>query len=141
MSNSIKISPKHGVNPTIPVCFYCGEPKNEIALLGKIGGRGEDLEAPKHLVIDYEPCDKCKEMWQQGVPLVEAVSSYYIKDNRPPIQEDKATGTLLYPTGRCVVLKIEAARRLFNIPESQIGLGKVLLIDREVFSQIVGDTK
>lgn len=44
--SGVKISPKYGVNPTIPCCFFCGKPKNEIALLGKIGGRGEDLEAP-----------------------------------------------------------------------------------------------
>lgn len=70
MSNSIKISPKHGVNPTIPICFFCGEEKQEIALLGKIGGKSEDLEAPRHMVLDYEPCDKCKEQMKLGVVLI-----------------------------------------------------------------------
>lgn len=42
--SSIKLSSKHGVNPTIPVCFFCGEEKNEIALLGRIGGK-EDLDS------------------------------------------------------------------------------------------------
>ena len=38
MSNAgIKLSPKHGLNPTIPVCFWCGEERNEVALLGHIG--------------------------------------------------------------------------------------------------------
>ena len=32
--SGIKISPKYGVNPTIPVCFWCGKQKNEIALMG-----------------------------------------------------------------------------------------------------------
>ena len=33
MSNAgIKLSPKHGLNPTIPVCFWCGEERNEVAL-------------------------------------------------------------------------------------------------------------
>ena len=36
MSDSIKISPKHGVNPTIPRCFFCGKEKNMVALLGRI---------------------------------------------------------------------------------------------------------
>lgn len=35
--SSIKVSPKYGVNPTIPVCFFCGKPKNEIALMGEDG--------------------------------------------------------------------------------------------------------
>ena len=57
MSKSIKLSEKYGVNPTIPVCFFCGIPKNEIALLGHIGDKrkGEDFEAPHCVVLDYEP--------------------------------------------------------------------------------------
>lgn len=138
MSKNIKISPKHGLNPTIPVCFFCGEPKNEIALCGKIGGRGEDLEAPMHMVIDYEPCDKCKEQWKQGIPLIECVTSYYIKDNRPHIQKDPNTGTLLYPSGRIAVIKYEATLKLFNVPQEQIQLGKPLLVDSEVMEMILG---
>ena len=59
----ILLSPKHGLNPTIPICFWCGEEKNEIALMGRIGDarKGEDFEAPMHAVLDYEPCDKCRE--------------------------------------------------------------------------------
>ena len=47
MSNAgIKLSPKHGLNPTIPVCFWCGEERNEVALLGHIGDgrKHEDLK-------------------------------------------------------------------------------------------------
>ena len=50
MSNNIKLSEKYGMNPTIPVCFFCQEEKNEIALLGKLKG---DAEAPKIAIIDY----------------------------------------------------------------------------------------
>ena len=55
MSNAgIKLSPKHGLNPTIPVCFWCGEERNEVALLGHSGDgrKHEDFEAPRHMVID-----------------------------------------------------------------------------------------
>ena len=38
--DSILLSPKHGVNPTIPVCFWCGREKNEVALMGYLKGRG-----------------------------------------------------------------------------------------------------
>ena len=63
MANSIPLSPKHGLNPTIPVCAWCGEPKNEIALMGRIKTdvRGEDPQAPMHCVLDYEPCEHCQE--------------------------------------------------------------------------------
>ena len=36
MSKGIEISPKHGVNPTIPICFWFGEEKGEIVLLGRV---------------------------------------------------------------------------------------------------------
>lgn len=103
MAKDIKLSPKYGVNPTIPVCAFCGKPKNEIALMGRIGDgrRGEDLEAPKNCILDYEPCDKCKEQWAQGVAIIE-VSQTPIVENQPPISKGA------YPTGRVVVVREEA---------------------------------
>ena len=133
MSKDIKISPKYGVNPTIPVCFFCGEPKNEIALMGKMKG---DIEAPKNMVIDYEPCEHCKEQWAMGVPLIECVTSSFIDDDRPGISVDPATNELLYPTGRHCVIKIEAARRMFGRHIKQIQLGKPILIAKEVMEMI-----
>ena len=133
MSKDIKISPKYGVNPTIPVCFFCGEQKNEIALMGKMKG---DIEAPKNMVLDYEPCEHCKEQWDMGVPLIECVTSSFIDDDRPGISVDPATNELLYPTGRHCVVKIEAARRMFNVPDEQIQLGKPILIAKEVMEMI-----
>ena len=127
MSKSIKLSPKHGVNPTIPVCFFCGEEKNEIALLGKIGDgrKKEDFEAPRHMVLDYEPCDKCKEQWSQGVALIEVVTES--PDGRPPIQQD------LYPTGRMCVVRPEAWSRITN---TECEAGQRALLDKEVFDQL-----
>ena len=36
--DDIKLSPKHGLNPTMPVCFWCGKEKNEVAhiLINKV---------------------------------------------------------------------------------------------------------
>lgn len=94
MSNgkSIRISPKYGVNPTIPICFFCGEEKHEIALLGKIGKGTEDLEAPHYALLDYEPCDECLKKMATGITLVE-VSNTPVSANQPPIIENA------YPTG------------------------------------------
>lgn len=58
------MSRKHGLNPTVPICFFCGETKNEVALLGRINSpdrKEKDIEAPSHCIINYEPCDECKE--------------------------------------------------------------------------------
>lgn len=103
MSNSIPLSPKHGLNPTIPICFWCGKEKNEIALLGKIktDKRGEDPEAPHSCVLDYEPCDCCKEQWGKGVTLIEVSVDPNVA-GQPPMQ------TNAYPTGRFAVVNPEA---------------------------------
>lgn len=69
MSNGITLSPKYGVNPTIPVCFWCGEEKNEVALMGHIGDgrKHEDFEAPMHMVLNFEPCTEAAKRIFNGI--------------------------------------------------------------------------
>lgn len=109
MGATLKLSPKHGLNPTVSVCFWCGEDKNEIALLGHIGGAfGEDIEAERRMVLDYEPCPRCKAQMESGFTVVEVTNA----PNRVtaiPIQIGA------YPTGRFVVVRPEAARRVFGV--------------------------
>lgn len=87
---SIRLSPKHGLNPTIPVCFWCGKERNEIALLGRVGK--SDAEAPMHAVIDFVPCDECRQKMELGFTVMEAT------------REPNSTSTVeiqkgVYPTG------------------------------------------
>lgn len=98
MSN-IPLHPEHGLNPTIPICFWCGEEKNEIAFLGNKCKK----EAPKHTMLDYEPCNKCQEKWNQGVALLEVQNDPITKD-QPPLTPK----TDHYPTGRFLVLDKKA---------------------------------
>lgn len=53
MSKGIRVSEKHGVNPSITICPICGK-ETDIALLGKLKG---DKEAPMRMLSD--PCDDC----------------------------------------------------------------------------------
>lgn len=98
MSKGIKLSNKHGVNPCIPVCFWCGEEKNEVALLGKLPG---DAAAPMKAIIDFEPCDKCKEFMDQGITLI-GVTTVKPDNGIPSI------GDGLYPSGAWSVLREES---------------------------------
>ena len=68
MTGSIRLHPKFGLNPTIPTCFWCGKDKNELILLGAAFKE----EAPRHMYLDYEPCDTCKDQMKLGVTLIEA---------------------------------------------------------------------
>lgn len=128
MSKGIKISPKYGVNPTIPVCFWCGKQKNEIALMGRMT---DDIEAPKNMVLDYVPCEECQSHMAMGVAVLEA-SDHPNTEGQPPMQKG------VYPTSRFVVVTTECADRVFNAyaPWSE---GKKVFVDSDVFSHFLPD--
>ena len=139
----VQLSPKYGLNPTIPVCFWCGEERGEIALMGRISRKKEvrtawggtsnivdgDIEAPMHMVLDYEPCEKCKEHMALGFTVMEATTS----PNR--VTNVQMQGGV-YPTGRYVVITMDAATRIFGgIDTSK----KKAFVDAEVFRQLFPD--
>jgi hypothetical protein len=49
----VTVSKKHGVNPSLEVCYWCGEEKNSIILFGRLP---DDKEAPRYSCINYDPC-------------------------------------------------------------------------------------
>lgn len=139
MSKGIEVSPKHGLNPTISVCFFCGEDKNELALMGRVrerdpetgrAVRGSDVEVPMRMVLNYEPCDKCREKFSQGVLLIGVTTRN--TDGRPAIQR-QSDGTYLYPTGGHAVMTPEGVQRCFDM---NLEAGKQLLLDQQVLEQL-----
>lgn len=91
-NDSIPLSPKHGVNPSMTVCFYCGETTG-IALMGKLKG---DAEAPRECCCSLDPCDKCKQKYNGYLLVVE-------------MKEDKSD-----PTGRWTAIPKEAVDPMFH---------------------------
>lgn len=139
MSNGIKLSPKHGVNPTIPCCFWCGQPKNEVALLGRIDR--EDSEAPMHVTMDYEPCDKCKELIGEGIHVIGATNTPEV-ENMPPIAGGKEHP--VYPTGAFFVAAPQFIERLLASDEEMLERvleAKVLVMPHDVVLNIIDDFK
>lgn len=59
--DTLELSPKYGVNPSLVKCFVCGQDTGEIVLLGRLGNKrkNEDLEAPKY--IHEGLCKECTE--------------------------------------------------------------------------------
>lgn len=108
-SNEIRVSPKYGLNPTMPICFWCGKERGDIAIMGRIGDgrKHEDIEAPRHMVIDYEPCDECKRNMALGFTVIEATTA---PNSVTSVQIQNG----VFPTGRFVVVKREAATRIFK---------------------------
>lgn len=58
--DSIKLSPKHGVNPSVLHCVCCDKDYG-VAMLGKLKG---DAEAPRDLYQGL--CNDCQEVVDQG---------------------------------------------------------------------------
>lgn len=131
MSNSIRLSKKYGVNPSICKCFFCGSDKG-IALMGKLGGRNEDLEAPKSCIMDYEPCDTCQTNMAQGVTLIE-VTNVQPQDMRPALNAQN--NQKVYPLGGWCVIKPEAFSRMTN---QEWSAGQKCFVDSKVLQMIVG---
>lgn len=137
MSKGIELSPKHGVNATIPVCFWCGKEKNMIAMLGRVRERdphtgravpGSDLKVPMQTVLDYEPCDECANQFSQGVLMIGVTK--HAPDKRPAINGH-------YPTGSHCVMKAEAFNRIFNDGEEKQHDGDRVLVDQSVLEDLM----
>ena len=112
---SIRLHPKHGLNPTIPLCWWCGKTKNEVALLGA-AYKGE---APREMLLDYLPCDDCRAVHKQGLLIIEALVS--------------RAGDEPQRTGKWCVMKREAAARVFNVDTSGMPM---IYIDPETWQKL-----
>lgn len=119
---SIRISEKHGVNPSLDTCFFCGEPK-AVVMFGKLKG---DAEAPRKVMLNYEPCGDCAKKMAEGITCVEVTTQ---ANGMPPIQDE------LYPTGRWCVIKKEAAKAVFNNDSSK------MLLEDKVFEWLMSQDK
>lgn len=108
---------KYGFNPTMPLCFWCNEPKGTIAMLGDtIKG-----EAPRHMYADYEPCSACQEKWKTKVCIIEVTPKPNTEDQLP-IQENA------YPTGNYMLANEGALK---NMKPGSTGL-----MSQELFQDI-----
>lgn len=83
--DSITLSPKHGVNPSVMQCPICHKDTG-VALFGKLKG---DEEAPKY-VTEQMPCNDCK---KEYATIFEAKDS-----NGKP----EYTGRVIYLKRECI---------------------------------------
>jgi hypothetical protein len=97
MKGDILLSPKHGINPAIPVCFFCLEDKNEVILPGKMK---DDMEAPRGMVWNMEPCERCADLMKEGIMLASV--------------RDGESGDNPYRTGGMVVIDEDAMEELLT---------------------------
>lgn len=112
---SIKLSKKHGVNPSVTRCECCGK-EIGIALFGRLKG---DAEAPREVAMGL--CDNCKKVVEQkGLLIIEV--------------RDGETGKNPYRTGRIIGISQQAKERMFNDINSPI-----CYMEQSLFSKVFND--
>jgi hypothetical protein len=116
--SSIRVSEKHGVNPSVEICFFCMKEVG-VVLFGKMSAARKkkmfphetgyfdeenDAEAPRRVCINKVPCAECKKWMEQGVILI----SYDPKRSDPKNSDDP------HRTGGWVVVREELIRKMFS---------------------------
>ena len=93
--SSVKLSKKHEVNPSIAVCFWCGNETGEVILAGRLP---KGVETPRNMIINYKFCEKCDQLREGQATIIEVTTTPL---KRPTIQPN------IWPTGRFWVVKKE----------------------------------
>jgi hypothetical protein len=124
--DSISLHPKYGLNPSVGMCFWCGEDTGEILLYGN----HIKTEAPMRSVASYAPCEKCAAKWEQGFVFIEA-------DTQPLAEGQPEISPGAYPTGNYAVINPEAAVKIMGLERSRQGAS---LISREQFKLLTEKT-
>jgi len=127
---NIRVSEKYGVNPSLGLCFWCGEEDGTVLLVGRLP---HDAEAPRHMCATYEPCAKCQEKMTLGITIIEASHEPVTKE-QPPMNRD------VYPTGRWWVLSEDWARRTLQPAEvlEAVLTHRKAFMEREVCEVLFG---
>ena len=110
--NSIRLSPKHGINPSILHCICCGKDYG-VAMLGKLKN---DVEAPRDIYQGL--CNDCEGVVKQGGAMIIEVG-------------DGETGNNPSRTGRIVGVSKDFKER--NKLESSI-----MYMPKSLFQQVFG---
>lgn len=113
--DSILLSPKHGLNPSLCCCQFCGK-EYGIAFLGYMK---DDAEAPRHITNGV--CGDCQKILDDGGLLCIEV-------------RDGETGNNPYRTGRMVGLS-KAAREKLGVDAEH----PACYMPESVFSDLFGE--
>lgn len=99
--SGIRVSEKHGVNPSVDKCFICGK-DYALILFGKLKG---DVEAPRS-VCSGNVCSECQEHLDNGAVFFIEIDEERTTDENNP-----------WRTGRQAGITHDGVRRVVDPPE------------------------
>ena len=76
----------------MPICFWCTKETGKPVQLSEVGG----VKPPAKAILNYEPCEACKEMFGKGIHIIGVVDKSPVETMPPIINEGEIK---LYPTG------------------------------------------
>lgn len=129
----IELSPKHGVNPSLDICFWCGKPRG-VALVGRIRQKGgdNDAEAPREMCTSLDPCPDCAKKIATGVHFIEvSPDGSRFGNNERWAFKPSADAQPMWPTGRWAVVRPQALK-------GEHKAGERFLCDKLVMDRITG---
>jgi hypothetical protein len=123
--STLRLSEKHGVNPALDLCYFCGEAKG-VVMFGRMKG---DAPAPHGVVLDKQPCDECAAHMKAGVILIEV--------------KEGEEGENPHRLGGFAVLKDDAINRIVQPPElaAQILKQRVAFVPHDAWVMLGLPTK
>ena len=115
--DSITLSPKHGVNPSVTHCECCGKSIG-VAMLGKLK---DDAEAPRDIYLGL--CENCQKVVDaDGLIIIEV--------------KDGETGPNPERTGKMIGITKEAKERIFKDIH-----GNIVYMEENMFQEIFKDVE
>ena len=123
----------------MPICFWCTKETGKSVVLPEVNGK----KPPAKAILNYEPCESCKEMFSNGIHVIGVVDNPLV-DTMPPIVSDGEMK--LYPTGSFFVASPEWTEQMLKTNSGQdiveeVLKRKVLMMPDKVVQGIVDEAK
>lgn len=121
----------------MPICFWCTKETGKPVKLPEVNGK----IPPKKAILNYEPCEACKEIFCQGIHIIGVVDKPLV-ETMPPIVKDGEVE--LYPTGSFFVASESWTEEMLKKNGKADMLEdvlkrKVLMMPDEVISKIIAE--
>jgi len=147
--SGLRLDSKHGVNPSMVVCFWCGEP-DSLVLFGKLTSSTKEAlgsfsdEAPRYILQDTCPCQACLKFAEDGYVTLRAVNAteeemdklgVLSDSNRMDVSNNlKKIHSRLHPAVWRV--KLEAFHKLFKDADTSTTKSRFVMTSMDVINAI-----
>lgn len=121
-------------------CFWCGEDMG-VTIDRRVKRGRPPIDAPKRFIAGYDPCDKCKKIFDKGIHVI-GVTPDPVYENQEPMGMDGKTP--MYPNGTWFMASEEWVTHF--LADDQEAIDKViearkLLVPYEIVEKVVGAIK